>query len=227
MAKKVKTIAKKESPMRSKPEPETKPEPEVPMPKKLSFKVEKERIMFKADGRELFYIDREDALFLFGTRPVEIEFEKLAGTIDNFDDLNTPDFLARFQVAYAHFGNIDQTAKFLGQKTVRLGRWLADDSRKWRNQQIGTEEHSRLMEKYRNEYFPPEVPKAKEKSTKLDLKKVATMLDKKMSLNDIADSLGFKYRWEEFITTYNSQIKEIQKIQRQRRAKEHGESILR
>lgn len=165
------------------------------------------KLIFRIGEKE-FYLDENTARFLFGCK-TEIEFEKLSGLHETFEEFSTDDFLAKFETCWTHFGDAHEVAEFLHVDEKKLRRWIGE-SRGWRNDRLRRgPEIGNSIEKYRKELFP-EITGERERPIKLNLKKVATMMKEGKKLNEIASELGEP--WEAFIKSYLTNLDEIQKI---------------
>ena len=166
-------------------------------PQEIKFKIESGRMVFDMGDRE-YFLEEEQANFLFG-RNIGIKFEQLrADEKEDFSDLNTSDFLAKFSVAHEFYGNFQDAAKYLRMDEHRLKRWLADnDSKRIYNKLVvydGEFEYQESYKKYRLELFGEE--KREEKAFNPDLKmidKIAGLVMKKHGPREIAKKLQIKY----------------------------------
>ncbi len=166
--------------------------------KEIKISYERDRMIFELGNRQFFLKD-EQASFLFG-RNVGIRFEQLrADEREDFSDLNTSDFVAKFQVAHEFYGNLQGAAKYLKVDEQRLKRWMADnDSKKLYNKLAiydGKFEYEESYNKYRKELFGEE-KKEEEKPFNPDMKtidKIANLVMKKHGPREIAEKLQVDY----------------------------------
>jgi len=165
--------------------------------KEIKIIYERDRMIFEL-GSEQFFLKEEQANFLFG-RSVGVRFEQLReGEKEDFSDLNTSNFIAKFTASYEFFGNTQSAAKYLKVDEQRLKRWMADnDSKRLYNKLAiydGKFEYQEHYEKYRKELFGEE--KKEEKAFNPDLKmidKIANLVMEKHGPREIAEKLQVDY----------------------------------
>jgi len=128
-------------------------------PQEIKISYEQDRMIFEL-GDKQFFLKEEQASFLFG-RNVGIRFEQLrADEKEDFTDLNTSDFVAKFRAVNEFYGNLQEAAKYLKIDEQRLKRWAADnDSQRLYNKLAihdGKFEYEESYKKYRKELFGEE-----------------------------------------------------------------------
>ncbi len=155
--------------------------------------------MILALGKDEYYLDKMMAISLFGDT-ARLEFDKLSkGQLEDFSDLNTPEFVAKFQVAHAFYGNLPDAAKYLKIEAQRLRRWMADNYSQRQYNKIalyeGKFEYQEHYKKYREELFGEErIEKKKPFNPDLHMiDKIANLVMEKIGPRDIARRLKVDY----------------------------------
>lgn len=171
---------------------------EKPKAQEIKFKIELGRMIFDLGDRQ-FFLKEEEANFLFG-RNVGVRFEQLReAEKEDFSDLNTSDFIAKFQVAHEFYGNLQGAAKYLKIDEQRLKRWMSDgESTRMHNKWViydGKFDHDESYKKYRLELFGEE-KQAEQKPFNPDLRtidKIADLVIKKYGPREIAEKMKVDY----------------------------------
>lgn len=171
---------------------------EKPEPQEIKLKFELGRLVFELGDRQ-FFLKEEQANFLFG-RNVGIRFEQLrADEREDFSDLNTSDFIAKFTIANEFYGSLPGTVKYLKVDDKRLRRWMSDNYSTGLFNKLtiydGNAEYQESCKKYRAELFGEE-KKEEIKPFNPDMKminKIAHLVMKKYSPRRIAEKLKFDY----------------------------------
>jgi len=166
-------------------------------PQEIKISYEQDRMIFEL-GDKQFFLKEEQASFLFG-RNVGIRFEQLrADEKEDFTDLNTSDFVAKFHAVNDFYRNLQGAAKHLKIDEQRLKRWMADgDSSRLQNKLMiydGKFEYEESYKKYRKELFGED----KEEATAFrpDLKminKIANLAIKGLGPREIAKEIKINY----------------------------------
>lgn len=167
-------------------------------PQEIKISYEQDRMIFELGDRQ-FFLKEEQANFLFG-RSVGVRFEQLReGEKEDFSDLNTSNFIAKFTASYEFFGNTQGAAKYLKEDEQRLKRWMADnDSKRLHNKLTiydGKFEYQESYKKYRLELFGEE-KQGEQGPYNPDLRtidKIADLVMKKYGPREIADKLQVDY----------------------------------
>ena len=167
-------------------------------PQEIKFKIESGRMVFDMGDRE-YFLEEEQANFLFG-RNIGIKFEQLkADEKEDFSDLNTSDFIAKFQAAYEFYGNLQGAAKYLKADEKRLMGWMADNDSKKLNDKLtiydGKFEYDESYKKYRLELFGEE-KQMEQGPYNPDLRtinKIADLVIKKHGPREIAKKMKVDY----------------------------------
>lgn len=171
---------------------------EKPESQEIKISYKQDRMIFELGDRQ-FFLKEEQANFLFG-RNIGVRFEQLrADEREDFSDLNTPDFVAKFTVANEFYGNLQEAAKYLKVDEQRLKRWMSDNDSKGLYNKLaiydGKFEYQESYNKYRNELFGEE----KEEERKVfspDMKtinKIAHLVMEKTGPRLIAEKLKIDY----------------------------------
>ena len=125
-------------------------------PQEIKISYEQDRMIFELGDRQ-FFLKEEQASFLFG-RNVGIRFEQLrADEKEDFSDLNTSNFVAKYRAVNEFYRNLQSAVKYLKIDEQRLKRWIADnDSQRLQSKLIiydGKFEYEESYKKYRKELF--------------------------------------------------------------------------
>lgn len=195
-----------------------------PEAQKIEIKYEPGKMVFNVNGNE-FYIDEQEANYIFG-RPVQIAFESIAGRREeDFSDLNTREFIAKFQVVSSHLRHLNDTAKFLKVDPMRLRNWInSETGKKTINNYLKMPEMSRLMKKFKEELFPGDLEEEEKEEKSWPGpnssvgKKVAVMLLEGSGPREIAEKLKVSY--DKFLSWYT--CKAIQQSLMRMRNEEAG-----
>jgi len=160
-------------------------------PQEIKFKFESGRMIFEMGDRQFFLSEKQG-------REVSFRVEQLRTLQEeDFSKMNTKDFMAKFDVTYEHFDNLEDTAKFLKIDSTKLRRWMNQDGREKEDALHSgpTDEFGKLKEAYKREFFGEE-KREEIKSFNPDMKmidKIANFVMKKYGPREISKRLRVDY----------------------------------
>lgn len=184
--------------------------------KEIKIRYENGGMIFKL-GDDEFCMAEAEALLLFGNH-IQANFR------ESFSAWNeSADFIARFDVAKAHFfDDIAKVAKFLKLDEMKLRRWVGQGgTRKLETEmRMSLDGYGALKKRLREEMFPEaeekdEKPRAGFPTNLKQIRKAAKMVMQKMAPREIAKALKIPYgEYIDWISTRAGAI-EIEKTIRQ------------